>query len=220
MQRPVSRPVSRPAPDLSHEHAAVSRGATRVAGVDEVGRGPLAGPVVAAAVCLPAGAIPSGLDDSKRLTAALRARLAADLLACAQVGIGLASVAEIDSVNILQATFLAMRRAVAALPAPPCALLIDGNRLPPGLPCPAETLVKGDARSLSIAAASIVAKVHRDRIMASLAVDFPGYGWDRNAGYPTAAHLDALTRLGPTPHHRRSFAPVRNILCEERFSNL
>ena len=206
-------------PDFRFETAARARGATCIVGVDEVGRGPLAGPVVAAAVCLSPDTIPAGLHDSKRLKAAVRDRLSVELRACAQIGIGMASPAEIDTLNILQASFLAMHRAIAALPVPPDALLIDGNRLPKGLVCPAEPLVKGDARCLSVAAASIVAKVHRDRIMVELAAECPGYGWDRNAGYPTAEHLLALSRLGPTPHHRRSFAPVRNILCEERFSN-
>jgi len=211
-------------PDLSHEAAALARGACRVAGIDEVGRGPLAGPVVAAAVCLPEpGRIPPGLNDCKRLTAARRVTLCKALQACAQIGIGMASPAEIDRLNIHGATMLAMRRAIADLPRPPGYLLpgyllIDGNRLPEGLPCPAEAVVKGDARCLSIAAASIVAKVTRDAIMTELDAIHPGYGWAQNAGYPTAAHLDALQRLGPTPHHRASFGPVRKILCEEHFS--
>lgn len=213
-----SRPP-RPGPDYSLEAAALARGACRVAGVDEVGRGPLAGPVVAAALCLPESAlIPPGLDDSKRLSHARRLALCSELKGCAEIGIGVASPAEIDRLNIHGATMLAMTRALAALPQPPDHLLIDGNRLPAGLHCPAEAVVKGDARCLSIAAASIVAKVTRDAIMAELDAAHPGYGWAQNAGYPTAAHLAALQRLGPTPHHRASFAPVRKILCEERFS--
>jgi ribonuclease HII len=206
-------------PDFSREGAALARGVPRVVGIDEVGRGPLAGPVVAAAVCLrDQGRIPPGLDDSKRLSAARREALSAALHACAEIGIGMASPAEIDRLNIHGATMLAMHRALAALPHPPGYLLIDGNRLPKDLPCPAEAVVKGDARCLSIAAASIVAKVARDAIMAELDALHPGYGWAQNAGYPTAAHLAALQILGPTPHHRASFAPVRKMLCEEHFS--
>ncbi|MFD2235326.1 ribonuclease HII [Phaeospirillum tilakii] len=186
-----------------------------VIGLDEVGRGPLAGPVIAAAAWLdPARAYP-GLDDSKRLTARRRQILAADLADTALVTLGRAEVEEIDRLNILQATFLAMRRACDALAArlgrPIDHALIDGPHAP-ALPCPAHPVVGGDGRSLSIAAASIVAKVHRDALMADLARDFPGYGWERNAGYGTAAHLDALARLGVTPHHRRSFAPVARAL--------
>lgn len=202
-------------PDLAHETAARARGFLRIAGVDEVGRGPLAGPVTAAAVILDPSAIPRGLRDSKALSPARRQALANEIRARAHVGLGYASVAEIDEVNILNATFLAMRRALAALPVAPDYALIDGNRLPPALPHPSETVVKGDARSLSIAAASIVAKVERDAIMAQLSQDYPGYGWQANAGYPTRAHVAALKSLGVSPHHRRSFAPVRNILCED-----
>ncbi|WP_138471677.1 ribonuclease HII [Poseidonocella sp. HB161398] len=185
----------------------------RIAGVDEVGRGPLAGPVTAAAVRLDPARVPAGLNDSKALKPAQRETLAAAILEVADVCIAHASVEEIDEINILQATYLAMRRAVAGLAQPPEQLLIDGNRVPPGLPCPAVPLVKGDAKSLSVAAASIVAKVARDRIMADLAAEFPGYGWERNAGYPTKAHVVALKSLGITPYHRRSFAPVHKILC-------
>ncbi|WP_333827680.1 ribonuclease HII [Pararhodobacter sp.] len=203
-------------PDFTFEQAAMARGARAVAGVDEVGRGPLAGPVTAAAVVLDPARIPPGLNDSKRLSAAAREALAQMIWAQARVAtVAHASVEEIDTLNILQASHLAMRRALAALSLPPDHALIDGNRLPRDLCCPAETLIKGDARCLSIAAASIVAKVERDRIMADLARDWPGYGWETNAGYPSPAHVAALNRLGVTPHHRRSFAPVRNILCEE-----
>ncbi len=186
-----------------------------VAGVDEAGRGPWAGPVVAAAVILDPATLPDvlrhGLDDSKRLTAARRADLFASLSDHARIGVGRAEVAEIDTLNILQAALLAMSRAVAALGTVPDIALVDGNRAP-SLPCPVRCVVKGDAASLSIAAASIVAKVTRDRCMGELARDFPGYGWDRNAGYGTAEHRAALERLGVTPHHRVSFAPVRKIL--------
>ncbi len=181
-------------------------------GIDEAGRGPWAGPVVAAAVVL--RDIPFGVDDSKKLSAARREQLFAQISATASFGIGIASVEEIDTLNILQATFLAMRRAVLALPTKPAFALIDGNRLPPNLPCPAETLVKGDGRCASIAAASILAKVTRDRIMAELSQVHPGYGWESNMGYGVPAHLMGLKRLGVTPHHRRSFKPIHNILWE------
>jgi ribonuclease HII len=184
--------------------------------VDEVGRGPLSGPVVAAAVILDPSDLPSDLNDSKKLSPKRREAAFAAIMARAEVGIGAASVAEIDTHNILQATFLAMQRAVVALPRVPAFALIDGNKVPPNLPCSAEAVVKGDARSASIAAASIIAKVHRDRIMADLAHEHPGYGWERNAGYGTAEHLAALHALGPTPHHRRSFAPIHKILVEEK----
>lgn len=203
-------------PDFSFEQAALARGARAVAGVDEAGRGPLAGPVTAAAVVLDPARIPKGLNDSKRLSATTRATLAEVILAQARAAaVAHASVAEIDALNILQASHLAMRRALAALHLPPDHAVIDGNRLPADLCCPAETVIKGDARCLSVAAASILAKVARDRIMADLARDWPGYGWETNVGYPAPAHLEALNRLGATPHHRRSFAPVRNILCKE-----
>lgn len=202
-------------PDYRHEAAALTRGATRVAGVDEAGRGPLAGPVVAAAVILDAANIPAGLNDSKQLGALRREALFAAVSAMARVGIGQASVAEIDTLNILRASHLAMLRAVAALPEPPDHLLIDGNLVPRDAPCLATAIVKGDALCLSIAAASIIAKVTRDRIMVDLAQQFPGYGWERNAGYPTDDHRAALLRLGVTPAHRRSFRPVHNILYQE-----
>jgi ribonuclease HII len=194
-------------PDLSRE----ARLGRLVAGIDEVGRGPLAGPVVAAAVILDPADLPAeldGLDDSKRLTEAARNRYAAVIRRVARVGIGAASVAEIDRLNILEASLLAMTRAVAALRLIPDAALVDGNRAP-RLACPVQTLVGGDRLSLSIAAASVVAKVARDRGMARLARRYAGYGWDRNAGYPTAEHRAALLTHGVTPHHRLSFAPVR-----------
>jgi ribonuclease HII len=191
-------------PDYSLEAASPAP----VCGVDEVGRGPLAGPVVAAAVILDADNIPAGLDDSKKLKAARREALFTEISACAAIGIGAASAREIDQLNILGATMLAMRRAVLALPMLPAMALVDGNRAP-DLPCLVETVVKGDGRSLSIAAASIIAKVTRDRAMRALHHRYPAYGWDSNAGYPTAVHRAALTEHGPCPHHRRSFAPVR-----------
>ncbi|MGE0719022.1 MAG: ribonuclease HII [Alphaproteobacteria bacterium] len=185
-----------------------------VCGIDEVGRGPLAGPVVAAAVVLDPARLPhtvlKAIDDSKKVTPATRATLAAALRAHAQVGIGAASVREIDRDNILRATFTAMARALARLPCRPDAALVDGNQ-PPPLGCRVVTVVGGDARSLSIAAASIVAKVTRDALMARLAQRHPGYGWETNVGYGTEAHRDGLARFGATVHHRRSFAPIAQL---------
>ncbi len=192
-----------------------------VAGVDEAGRGPLAGPVVAAAVILDYKKTPKdlrqGLDDSKKLLPARREELYAALLGCgtAVIGVGQADVHEIDSINILNATFRAMARAVEALGRIVTVALVDGNR-PPPLPCAVETIVEGDGKSLSIAAASVIAKVTRDRLMLDLAARHPGYGWETNMGYGTAAHCEALILLGATAHHRRSFAPVRASLAGER----
>ena len=188
----------------------------RIAGVDEVGRGPLAGPVVAAAVVLDPKQVPAGLNDSKKLTAVMRAGLSAALLESAEVGVGIATVAEIDDLNILRASHLAMVRALDALVCPPDHALIDGNLIPRELTLPATPIIKGDGKSLSIAAASIVAKVQRDALMVDLAQQFPGYGWDHNMGYPTKAHREALQDLGVTPHHRRSFKPVHNILYQDK----
>lgn len=183
--------------------------------MDEVGRGPLAGPVTAAAVVLDAAAIPDGLNDSKKLSLKKREALEGAILSYAQTAIAHATVEEIDSLNILRASHLAMERAVAALDPAPDYLLIDGNLIPRGLILPCEAVVKGDAKSLSIAAASIIAKLARDRIMVDLAQQFPGYGWEKNAGYPSKQHREALVQLGVTPHHRRSFKPVHNILYQE-----
>lgn len=185
-----------------------------VAGIDEAGRGPWAGPVVAAAVILNPHCTPSGLRDSKTLSETRRKELAAALWKAARVGVGVASVEEIDRLNILQATLLAMSRAAANLPVAPDACIVDGV-MKPRLPCPAYTVVKGDAKSLSIAAASIVAKETRDRMMRELACEFPHYAWERNKGYGVEAHRDALSRFGVTPHHRRSFAPIHNMLYAE-----
>ena len=206
------------APDFSYEAAALAAGHRRIAGVDEAGRGPLAGPVTAAAVVLDPSNIPPGLNDSKKLTPARRQALSDWLWANADCALGHADVAEIDALNILNAAHLAMCRALAGLRGPVCLALIDGNRLPRDLPCPARAVVRGDALCLSIAAASIIAKVARDRIMVDLAQQHPGYGWEVNAGYPTPAHRQALLDLGATPCHRRSFAPVHNILCREEIS--
>ena len=209
-------------PDFTHEDRALAAGHGVVCGIDEAGRGPWAGPVVAAAAILDRAGLPlslaAELDDSKRLKAAARERLLIELAPHAVIGIGQASAAEIDVLNILRATFLAMDRAVQALGQMPAMALVDGNR-PPPLPsapgCIVECLIGGDGRSLSIAAASIAAKVTRDGLMAGLADRFPGYGWERNAGYGTAAHKAALERLGVTPEHRKSYKPIRNILGGE-----
>ena len=205
-----------PQPDFSFEQQAAQRGLRYVAGVDEVGRGPLAGPVTAAAVILDPDQIPLGLNDSKKLSVKRRIIIEADICRMAEVSVAHATVDEIDALNILRASHLAMRRAIDGLARRPDHLLVDGNMIPRGLTLSAEALVKGDARSLSIAAASIVAKVAHDRIMCELAADFPGYGWDSNAGYPTKSHKQALVRLGVTPHHRVSFKPVHNILYPEK----
>jgi len=205
--------MATPISDFAHESAARARGALRVVGVDEVGRGPLAGPVTACAVRLDPDRIPPGLRDSKTLTSARREALYIAIIAQAEVSVAHATVAEIDSLNILRASHLAMERAVAGLK--PDHALIDGNLIPRGLGCGATAIVKGDATCLSIAAASIVAKVTRDRIMVDLAQQHPGYGWEANAGYPTKAHLAALRTLGVTAWHRRSFKPVHNILYQE-----
>ncbi|RBW53313.1 ribonuclease HII [Ruegeria sp. A3M17] len=202
-------------PDYSIEQAAVAQGYLRIAGVDEVGRGPLAGPVVAAAVILNPEDIPEGLNDSKKLTAKRRTVLDVEVRNRADFAIAEASVAEIDEHNILRASHLAMERAVAALDPPPDYLLIDGNMIPRGLTIPAQAVVKGDAHSVSIAAASIIAKNWRDQLMVDLAQQHPGYGWEKNAGYPSKQHREALQKLGVTPHHRRSFKPVHNILYQE-----
>lgn len=204
-------------PSFEYELRCEAQGGARVAGVDEAGRGPLAGPVVAAAAVIDRTRASRKLleliDDSKKLTHARREAAYAAMVesGAVQFAVAEASVEEIDRLNILQATFLAMRRAVQALDSAPEAVLVDGNRVPPGLGCRAETIVGGDAYSYSIAAASIFAKVTRDRTMAQLAELFPGYGWERNRGYGSAQHLKALELLGPTPHHRMSFAPLSRL---------
>ena len=210
-------------PSFRYELVCEAKGSMKIAGIDEVGRGPLAGPVVAAIALIDRGAAKRKLlkliDDSKKLEledreAAYDAMIASGIV---RFAVGEASVEEIDRINILQATYLAMRRALLALagltdPVMPDMVLIDGNRLPPQLGCPAETIVGGDGHSYSIAAASIFAKVTRDRYMTRLAETFPGYGWETNRGYGTGQHLTALEKLGPTPHHRMSFAPVSRLL--------
>ena len=181
-----------------------------VAGVDEAGCAPLAGPVVAAAVILDREKFPRGIDDSKAIPKATREAIYARLYKVAVVGVGIASVEEIDEINIYWARMLAMTRAVDALGVDPAMVLVDGNRCP-RWERPSVAIVGGDAKCRSIAAASIVAKVTRDRIMTAYARDWPGYGWERNVGYPTPEHQRALRELGPTPLHRRSFAPVRQL---------
>lgn len=197
---------------LDIERGLWSRGVHAVAGIDEVGRGPLAGPVVAAAVMMPEDCIVCGANDSKKLTAPQREGLVEEILASAVcIGIGAASAREIDRFNIRRATALAMQRAIRRLRTTPDHLLVDGLPVPE-LGLAAQTaVVEGDSRVHSIACASIVAKVCRDRLMTRLAAHYPDYGWERNKGYGTPIHLDALLRLGPTPHHRRSFQPVEQL---------
>ena len=196
-------------PDMQEEASAYAEGWRRVCGIDEAGRGPLAGPVVAAAVVLPPGYELPGLNDSKQLSATRREKLYECLMQDDSVAkcVACAEVEEIDRLNILRATHLAMRRAAEGLNPKPDFCLIDGLPVP-GFPLPSRSLVKGDARCLSIAAASVLAKVSRDRIMQELHLRHPEYGWTRNAGYGTRAHMLAIDQHGITPHHRRSFAPV------------
>lgn len=195
------------------ERGLMRSGHRLVAGVDEAGRGPLAGPVSAAAVILDPANIPAGLADSKTLSPARREELAEEISASAlAVCVAFSPAALIDAINIRQATFHAMKRALAGLALSPAHALIDGRDVPPGLICPASALVKGDASSLSIAAASIIAKTARDRLMTAMAAHYPVYGFERHMGYPVPAHLAALRQHGPCPLHRKSFAPVKNIL--------
>jgi len=195
-------------PDFRVERNLLKRGIGPVAGIDEAGRGPLAGPVAAAAVVLDPRKLPRGLNDSKRLTPNERERLYEEIMLNAiAVAVAFASAAEIDRVNIRQATFSAMRRALFALSVAPRHVLIDGNDLPPGLCLPADTIVKGDAASSSIAAASIIAKVIRDRLMRRLCGVYPAYRFSEHFGYATKAHLTAIAAHGPCPFHRLSFRP-------------
>ena len=206
-----SAPVrTRSGPDWNFETAIRAKGFTRICGADEAGRGPLAGPVVCAAVILDPSRIPDGLDDSKALSEAARERMLNALVKVAEIKVQIVEPVEIEDKNILWASLAGMARATAELSAGYA--LIDGNRLPPSLPCPGEAVVKGDARSLSIAAASVVAKVTRDRLMVEADGRFPGYGFAQHKGYPTRAHIDALERLGPCPIHRRGFGPVGALL--------
>jgi len=210
MARPDSEmTIATPLPDLALETAAQECGHVRVTGVDEAGRGPLAGAVVAAAVVLDPANIPAGLNDSKKLTEARREVIFLEIMEKAQVGFCAAPVSVIDNLNIRGATLWAMTQAVAALPFSPDLALIDGRDVPPGLPCKGEAVIGGDARSLSIAAASIVAKVMRDRMCGVIHQSFPQYGFAKHKGYGTAFHLEALNAHGPSELHRTSFAPVR-----------
>jgi ribonuclease HII len=194
-------------PSFRRERAAIKRGVFPVAGCDEAGRGPLAGPVVAAAVILDPRRIPRGLDDSKKLTAMQREKLYARICATAEVGVAFGSRARIDRDNIRQASLWALARAVAALPVRPRLVFVDGcDKIDAGCDC--EAVISGDALVLSIAAASIVAKVVRDRLMVQVGAAHPGYGFERHMGYSVPEHFRALTELGPTIHHRRGFAPV------------
>ncbi len=198
-------------PDFSFEEAQFASGAKIVAGVDEVGRGPWAGPVVAAAVILDPARIPDGLNDSKKLSPKRRDQIFEEITKVATFSVALISPAEIDRLNILRASLEAMANAIAGLAKTPDAILVDGNQIPPTkISC--QTIVGGDGRSLSIAAASIVAKVTRDRIMKELALEHSGYGWETNMGYGTKAHQIGLAKHGVTPHHRRSFRPIKVAL--------
>ena len=205
-------------PHYIYESRLLKTMAGPVCGVDEVGRGPLAGPVVAAAVILDRKRIPKGLNDSKQLSEEDREVLFPLIMETAiAVGVGEASVDEIDLINIRQATHMAMARAVRALSVTAEFALVDGND-PPPLPCRCDTLIGGDARSVSIAAASIIAKVTRDRMMVALHDDHPGYNWRSNKGYGTPEHYAGLKAHGVTPHHRRSFGPIRAILAGQSIS--
>lgn len=200
-------------PDFSHEKMLMARGARFVAGVDEAGRGPLAGPVVVAAVRLNPNRIPSGLNDSKKLSAERRDALYEEIMASADVAIVSAPPSDILNLNIRGATLAAMARAVRALPQPADRVLVDGRDLPPDLPCPGIALTGGDGRSVSIAAASIIAKVTRDRMCAIMDCDAPSFGFSGHKGYGTAAHMSALNQHGPCRHHRAGFAPISAFLA-------
>ncbi len=202
-------------PDYSFETAHINAGHKQIAGVDEAGRGPWAGPVVAAAVILDARNIPAGLNDSKKLSQVKREVLFEQIQATSQIGVGIVSSAKIDQINILQATLLAMSQALNNLPAPPTIALIDGNKAPP-VQITCQTIKKGDARCLSIAAASIIAKVTRDAMMKELDEQYPGYQFARHKGYGTAIHAAVLEQLGPCHEHRRSFAPIRTLLAKSK----
>jgi ribonuclease HII len=198
-------------PDFCFELDAQRRGYSVICGIDEAGRGPWAGPVVAAAVVLDPARIPRGLNDSKKLNETTRAKLFGEIMECAVVGIGIADEARIDRDNILAATLWAMAEAVGHLAIKPELALVDGNR-PPKLFCQVQTIVAGDAKSLSIAAASIIAKVTRDRLMLEMHAKYPAYGFARHKGYGTAEHHAVLLAQGPCPHHRKSFKPIAKLL--------
>ena len=197
--------------NFSIENSLRPNGNEVIMGVDEVGRGPWAGPVTACAVILDPKNIPPGLNDSKKLNVKQRAMLFEEIMNSSLVSCVHVDVGEIDKINILQATFRAMERSISKLPIPDH-ILIDGNKLPPNLPSPATAIIKGDSKSASIAAASIIAKVTRDKLMSDLSVEYPGYGWEKNAGYGTKMHQSGLLNNGVTPHHRRSFKPIHKML--------
>jgi ribonuclease HII len=200
-------------PNFKIEQDLIRNGCSIIAGVDEVGRGPLAGPVTAAAVILDPLNIPDNLNDSKILSSKKREKLFEQLKSSSAFAVAHVSPEEIDKLNILQASLLAMVNAVSNLKVKPNHILIDGNKVPAKLIGRATAIVKGDRKVLSIAAASIIAKVTRDKLMHDLASEFPVYGWAKNSGYPTKCHMNAIVKYGVTPHHRRSFKPVHNILC-------
>ena len=200
-------------PNFKIEQDLISKRCSIIAGVDEVGRGPLAGPVTAAAVILDPLNIPDNLNDSKVLSSKKREKLFEELKSSSIFATAHVSPEEIDKLNILQASLLAMVNAVTNLKVKPKHILIDGNTVPDRLVGRATAIVKGDRKVLSIAAASIIAKVTRDKLMHDLGSEFPVYGWAKNAGYPTKCHMNAIVKYGVTPHHRRSFKPVHNILC-------
>ena len=204
-----------PLPDFDVETELIKKGYKAIAGVDEVGRGCIAGPVMAAAVILNPQKIPSGLNDSKKVSSENREKIFQSIQDTCTFCVAHSSVEEIDQINILQASLLSMKRAIFGLNIKPDFVLIDGNKSPEGLESKFETIIKGDSKSLSIAAASIVAKVTRDRFMSKLDKEFPGYDWSQNAGYPTKLHKSAILNIGVTPYHRRSFKPVYNILYQE-----
>ena len=206
-------------PSFKLEANLIEQGFDQIAGVDEVGRGSLSGPVTAAAVILDPANVPKGLKDSKKLTRNRREEIVKDILRTSKVGLTHVSVSVIDDINILQASLRAMKEAINLLNSKPCFVLVDGNKLPPNLSCDGRPIVKGDELSLSIAAASVVAKVARDNLMKELSRDHPEYGWEKNAGYPTKQHVKALNTFGVTAHHRRSFAPVYKILCQKNKIN-
>tara|TARA_B100001559_G_scaffold8736_1_gene7789 strand:+ start:217 stop:828 length:612 start_codon:yes stop_codon:yes gene_type:complete len=200
-------------PSFSLENKLINTGLNFIAGTDEVGRGAWAGPVTAAAVILNPKKIPNGINDSKKLTKNKRNRLSDEIIATSiSYSVIHISVFEIDKINILEASMLAMRNAALSLDKTPSHILVDGNKIPTKLNCPATAIVKGDNLSLTIAAASILAKVARDQIMEDLAQDFPKYGWETNVGYGTKAHIQGISQYGITPHHRRSFKPIHKML--------
>lgn len=216
MPKPQTSPAK---PHFKRERSLASKGLWPIAGIDEAGRGPLAGPVAAAAVVLDPRNLPTGLNDSKVLSAEIREVLFQDIMRRAvAVTVAFSSAAEIDRINIRQATLCAMRRALAGLSVSPSYVLVDGNDLPANLVCQGETIIAGDASSLSIAAASIIAKVMRDRMMRRLCQHYPQYGFSQHSGYATKAHREAIERHGPSPFHRLTFSPFRTLSTQTEFA--